>query len=940
MQHETLTPPRMLSIFHLTVVLIVAWSLLFTALLVWSYEQHQQTMFDAAYTEAYAHLNKDQAMRLWAIEHKRIYVPESDRARADPYLKHIPERDITTPTGQRLTLINPATIMRQLNEEYGEILGVPARITSLRPLRPGNAPDHWEQSALQALENGAEEFSTFSRIDGKEHLRLMRPMVISENCLHCHGHQGYRIGDVGGGVAVAVPLAPLQDKAVKEFGRDAVRLGFIWVLGLVAIGFGGHSLHRRDINLRHGEMRKSAILESALDCIITIDCDGKIIEFNPAAEKTFGYEKVQVMGGDMAELLIPPELRQQHHAGFARHMADGEQHILNRRIETEAMRADGERFPVELAVTRIDSARKPLFTAYLRDISESRRAAEALRESERRYALAANGANDGLWDWDLRSGEVYYSERWLAIAGIDVPHTEHDPDTWFSRVHPDDLPQLKSELRAHTQGHTQHFSFEHRMLHQDGRYRWVLSRGAAIFDDNGQAHRIAGSLTDITERKLTEEQLRHEALHDSLTGLSNRSFFMKQLDRAISLAQRNPDYRFAVLFLDLDRFKVVNDSLGHLLGDELLLTTAHRLGRCVRAADLVARFGGDEFTVLLEDVEHIEKVTHMAERILGALSQSLNLAGHEVFTTASIGITTSDQEYRSSEEALRDADAAMYQAKREGKARYALFDPRLHRQALAQLHMEEDLHRAIDAGEFHMLYQPVIDVHSGRISGFEALIRWHHPEHGQIKPADFIPVAEETGLIIPIGEWVLNESLRQHTAWQNHHATPLWISINVSGKQLLHSDLPQQVRAALEAHQVAPESVKLELTESLFLESRDEVTGALNDLKRLGVQLSIDDFGTGYSAMSYLHRLPIDALKIDRSFVNRIESDGLETVRAIINLAKNLGLSLVAEGVENSQQLNHLRALGCPHVQGYHFSRPLEPREAEVLLLEKQRWFV
>lgn len=563
---------------------------------------------------------------------------------------------------------------------------------------------------------------------------------------------------------------------------------------------------------------------------------------------------------------------------------------------------------------------------------------EALRESEERYALAAQGANDGLWDWNLKTDEIYYSTRWKTMLGWEKSEILNSSEEWFQRVHPDDIERVKAEIATHLDGLTPHFETEHRMQHKDGSYHWMLNRGVAVRDSEGRAYRMAGSQTDITERKLAEEQLLHDAFHDALTNLSNRALFMDRLSSAVARGKRRDDYFFGVLFLDVDRFKVINDSLGHILGDQLLIAIARRLESCLRPGDTVARLGGDEFSILLEDITDVTDCTRVAERILQELTVAFNLKGHEVFATASIGIAPFSQVYDRAEDILRDADTAMYRAKALGKARHQVFDKTMHARAVALLQLETDLRRAVERQEFRLFYQPIVNLRTLRIQGFEALVRWQHPHRGLLPPSELIPVAEETGLIVPIGRWVLQEACRQMQEWHTEFPTefPLSISVNLSGKQLSQPDLIQDVYRVLQETHLEADSLTLEITESVIMENAETAASMLAQLRELDVHLHIDDFGTGYSSLSYLHRFPVNTLKVDRSFVNRIgvDDENTEIVKTILTLAKNLGMDVIAEGVETHEQLKHLRTLGCHYAQGFLFSMPVDSDHAKLLIAD------
>jgi diguanylate cyclase (GGDEF)-like protein/PAS domain S-box-containing protein len=565
-----------------------------------------------------------------------------------------------------------------------------------------------------------------------------------------------------------------------------------------------------------------------------------------------------------------------------------------------------------------------------------------LRRSEDRYALAARGANDGLWDWDLREKKVFFSPRWKAMLGHE-DGIRDDPSEWFSRVHGDDREGLRMEIVAHLEGLTPHFEHEHRVQHRDGGYRWVLARGVAVRDQDGMAIRMAGSLTDVTQRKLAEEQLQHEAFHDALTGLPNRALFMDRLAQALARAraraQRGAHPHFAVLFLDVDRFKVVNDGLGHMVGDQLLIGIARRLQSCLRPGDTVARLGGDEFTVLVEDIPDVQEARTVAQRVLESFAQPFNLGSQEVFTTASMGIANGNPCYERAEDLLRDADTAMYRAKSSGRARHEVFDEGMRARAVAVLEVETSLRRALERDEMRVHYQPIVSLATGEVTGVEALVRWHHPEKGLMSTKDFIAVAEETGLIVPLGRWVMRQACRDVRTWDLGLPQPrsLTVSVNVSGRQFVQPDLAAEIKSALEESGLAASRLCLEITESVIMENTAAARETFARLRGLDIQIHMDDFGTGYSSMSSLRDFQIDALKIDQSFVSHMGpgGQGSEIVRTIVDLGHSLGMSVVAEGIETLDHVNHLKAIGCEFGQGYYFSKPVDVEAARGLLAEQ-----
>jgi diguanylate cyclase (GGDEF)-like protein/PAS domain S-box-containing protein len=590
----------------------------------------------------------------------------------------------------------------------------------------------------------------------------------------------------------------------------------------------------------------------------------------------------------------------------------------------------------DYAAVAIENA--SLYQQAQQEIVERARIEQALRESEERYALAVRGANDGIWDWDLKKNSVYYSPRWKAMLGYDDDTVGNTPNEWFNRIHPEDLERTKLDIFYHYRGETNHFENEHRMLHKDDTYHWMQSRGIAVWDADGTPCRMVGSLTDITDRKSAEQKLSHDAFHDTLTDLPNRTLFMDRLSLAVERAKRRTDFLFAVLFLDLDRFKDINDSQGHLTGDQLLIAIGKMLGEDLRSTDTVARLGGDEFVILLEDISDISDATHIADRIQEKLAKSIKLMDREVFVSTSIGIVLSMTGYQRPEDVLRDADIAMYRAKAQGRARYEIFDAAMRDRIMDRISLETDLRQAFERNELTMFYQPIVSIDDSRIIGFEALVRWQHPERGLLSPSEFIPMAEETGQILQIGRWVMREACSQMNTWLKEFSTdpPLTISVNLSGKQVAQPDLYDQVEQIMKETGLQSRSLKLEITESAIMDNIDYAVQVFTRLQALGVQIQVDDFGIGYSSLNYLSHFPINTLKIDRTFVRNMTKDSnyLKIVQAIIMLAHGLGMSVIAEGVETEGQLAQIKSLGCELAQGFFISKPWDVQGIRRLLAQ------
>ncbi|MBD1826734.1 EAL domain-containing protein [Microcoleus sp. FACHB-61] len=618
----------------------------------------------------------------------------------------------------------------------------------------------------------------------------------------------------------------------------------------------------------------------------------------------------------------------------------------------------------------------------LTDISDRKQAEFALQQAEEKYRSIFENAIEGIFQ--ITPDGRYLSAN-PALARIYGYESAADLIANIRNI--DRQLYLDANRRVEflqeIEKHGFVSEFESQVYRADGTTIWVSENGRAVRGAGDKLLYYEGTVEDITLRKIAEEKLVHDALHDMLTGLPNRALFMDRLGHAIELSKRRPEVVFAVLFIDLDRFKVVNDSLGHLVGDRLLIAIAQRLGICLRAGDTVARLGGDEFAILLENIKSTEDALQIAERVQAELAEPFYLNEYQVFTSASIGIVCSgnppyptetsklsnpgnqgniDLEtslsrsssdspvpnapfpmlYDRPEELLRDADAAMYHAKGLGKARHEVFDLSMHTRAVALLQLENDLRRALDSQEFRLYYQPIVSLTSGTIKGFEALLRWYHPQRGVVSPGEFILVAEETRLIIPIGWWMMRSACRQIHQWHQKFPSnpPLTVSVNLSNQQFKQPDLIDRIREILQETQLDPRTLKLEITEGVIMENAESAVAILAELKKLEIQLYIDDFGTGYSSLSRLHTFPTDALKIDRAFVSRMtEDEGNEAiVQTILILASHLGMDVIAEGIETIEQLNLLRALQCEYGQGYFFSTPIDSIAATSLIESQPKW--
>jgi diguanylate cyclase (GGDEF)-like protein/PAS domain S-box-containing protein len=784
---------------------------------------------------------------------------------------------------------------------------------------------------------------------------------------------------LGAVLALAVPFVVIGP---PDYPTSEVRRMVLWVVVAWLIGTTVQRLVRSvRAGAAAGEALKQAVVESALDCVVTMDHRGRVLEFNPAAERTFGYRREQAIGTELADLIVPPSLRDAHRRGVAHHLETGEETVLNQRLELTGMRADGDEFPVELTITRITAVEPPMFTGYMRDLTERRRAerdaaaqhrvAQALAESASSEdaiagVLSALGESMG---WDL--GAAWLVDQDAALLRCQALWQQPEIDaTEFRRL---------TEGLTFERGHgplgrawasgavtgTERVTDEPQFPRARAAARlglrgavWVPIRSADEIlgvlefysrrpnpaDETVLAvlASVGSQFGEFLRRRRAEERLAHQALHDELTGLPNRGLLLDRLRHALARAGRDGS-TVCVLFLDLDDFKLVNDTLGHAVGDELLVAVAARLRTALRDSDtvgrldaeMVARFGGDEFVILCEGLDHEGDAVCIAERLGRELARPIVLADRELVVTASLGLALSAGERSTPDALVRDADAAMYRAKERGRGLYEIFDEATRSRVLARLGMETELRRALERDELRLFYQPIVTLQNGAIPGVEALVRWQHPDRGLIGPADFIPFAEQSTLIHSIGRWVLDEACRQAARWSRERPglPAIAVSVNLSSRQLADRHLVTAIAATLDETGVDPGLLTLEITESLLVQDMTSAVETLEALKALGVRLSLDDFGTGYSSLSYLTALPLDVLKLDRSFVSQLGTDADPAiVAAVCEMAVALGMTVVAEGVELPAQLAILRELGCRFAQGYLFARPLPPEELREVL--------
>ena len=573
----------------------------------------------------------------------------------------------------------------------------------------------------------------------------------------------------------------------------------------------------------------------------------------------------------------------------------------------------------------------------VQDVTERKRSERALREAEERYrtlveqlpaATYIDGANAARFS-------VYTSPQMEEMLGYAPQEWREDPDLWTKVIHPGDRERVLAEVRR-TSETEDPFEIEYRMISRDGRVVWVRDEAVLLRDEGGEPRFRQGVIFDMTEQRNLEERLSYHAFHDALTGIPNRTLFTNRLDHALAREDRRED-SMAVLFLDLDNFKVINDSLGHEVGDRLLVAVAERLASSLRPGDTVARHGGDEFTILLEGVEGDWEAAVTASRLEDELRAPFDVDGHEIFITASIGVVPQISYGNEAQELLRDADLAMYRAKENGKDRHEVYDPGMRERASGRITLERDLSLAVKRGEFRVYYQPKFSMETGAFVGAEALVRWEHPERGLLEPSAFLPAAEETGVILPLGRQVLRDACEQARTWREASPdTGPHVCVNLSARQFQQEDLVDEIVEALRNSELAPEALLLEITEGTLMDAAEAAVARLRNLKALGVKLAVDDFGTGYSSLSYLRRFPVDFLKIDRSFTHGLgrSLDDTVLVSGVISLARSLHLAVIAEGVETASQFERLEELGCDYAQGFYLARPLPSEDAARIMTQ------
>lgn len=700
--------------------------------------------------------------------------------------------------------------------------------------------------------------------------------------------------------------------AIAEFDFDAQGKPF-FAIGTIS---NMTSSKKAEAALRQSQQSQQSIIESAMDAVIQMDAQGRVTGWNKQASVIFGWDREEVLGSFLHEKIIPEQYRAAHVEGLRRVLTGGEGRILNTRMEIDALHRDGRQLYIELSITKVQVAEHFEFNAFIRDVTQVKHEEEELRLA----AKVFENTNESILIADANNNIVAVNEAFTRITGYRADDVlGKNPSLLSSGDHDEEFFRLMwraLQVDGYWQGEIIDKNKAGQRFHQNLSINVVKNEQGVI------THYISVA-SDISERKEYDKNVHFLAYYDVLTGLPNRALMRDRLGQLIASSHRD-NTEFALLFLDLDRFKYINDSMGHSIGDKLLQSVAQRLQACIREGDTVSRIGGDEFIVLLREVNE-DEVTTVADKLLSTLATPFNLGGQEVSTYASVGIAMYPVHATDIDVLMKNADAAMYNAKENGRNNYKFFTPEMHFRANQIFLMEKDLRLALERDEFTLVYQPKVDLATGKISGAEALIRWKHPEKGFISPGDFIPVAEETGQIVAIGEWVLRTACWRFSSWQKQGMPVFPVAVNLSTRQLRQPNLADVVEKILKENGLSPENLELEITEGIMMGDTKKAMEFLTRMHELGVQMSIDDFGTGFSSLNYLKNLPVNKLKIDQSFVRDIETDESDAaiVRSIISLGHRLDLKVIAEGVETLEQLDFLRIRGCDEIQGYFYSRPL-----------------
>ncbi|QWV95469.1 EAL domain-containing protein [Geomonas oryzisoli] len=933
----------------------MVWTLLIALAVWWNVRVAYQQALDLAETQAEIALGKDLAFRKWASKRGGIYMELGPLVSPSPFLNHVPDRDLETTRGVHLTLKNPAMIMNEITREAPRFYGVNTRITSRLYINPVDAPDEWERTALFIVEGTREDYHAATIINGKPYLRMMQPMVMEQSCLKCHAWTGIKVGELRGGTDVSIPLAPFYASAGKQARGVAASHGAIWLLGLVSIVFITRrtliveversqqeaQLKEKNLELQDSKQYLLTIIEFLPDATLIIDNNGEVVGWNRELTRLTGVAPEAMIGRGGFEYALPfyghrrpllidlalnPTLASQgRYEGFTRNgdIVQGECYALG-------LGETPTHLTSSASVLRNSKGEVIGAIECIRDTTEQMKAQQRIKL----LAKIFNDSGEAIVITDSDNRIIETNKAFSLFTGYTREEAlGNNPKVLKSGI--EDKKFYENMWRSILQ--TNYWQGEIWDKRKDGTLypKWLTI--TAIRDADNIITNYFATFSDITLRKEAEKRIEQLAHTDTLTSLPNRHTLVERLTQALEQAKRG-EHMLAVLFVDLDRFKMINDTLGHHVGDLLLTEVAARLRGALRAEDVVARFGGDEFVVVQPRIRSQIEPAHLAEKILQTVAAPYFLDNNTVYTSPSIGIGVFPSDGMTVAELFKNADAAMYHAKAAGRNTYQMFTSEMHTAARQRLAIENSLRSAVANDEFVLHYQPQVEPGSGNMVGMEALVRWQHPENGLVYPDRFIPVAEETGLILEIGRHVFEKACRQAARWRDEGLCFGKIAVNLSARQLRQPDFPEMLSAIMKECGVEPGMMELEVTESMTMERPVESTRILGALKAMGIGLAIDDFGTGYSSLSYLKLFPVDKLKIDRSFVKDIEvdPDDAAIASATIAMAHTLEKKVCAEGVETRAQLDFLVQHGCDIIQGYIFSKPLAPDEAGRYLAQQR----
>lgn len=794
-----------ISVFRYTFLILIVWTSFIVISILFNAKKQSDNTVNIVKNVANESFNKDLASRLWATSHGGVYVTPTQKTPPSPWMAHLKNRDLVTVDGKKLTLMNPAYMLREMMDDYSKLYGIRGRIVGIKYLNPNNKADVWEENTIRKFENGVEEVIELTGQDKEERLKLMKPMMMKEGCQKCHGHLGYPNGSVRGGISVSVPMSPYRDIEFQNVQSIIFSHIIVWLIGSIAILFGSRKI-KQQLLWREDDIDEikisSMVFDNTIDAVLITDINGKIVRVNSAFSKLTGYDTAELLGSN------PRILKSEYH---------------NKDFY------------------------KDLWKSIL---------------------------NEGFW-----KGEIWNRKK-------------------------------------------------------DGQVFIAKESISTVKSNNGTVKYIIAIMHDITQQKNYESEIKNLAHYDLLTGLPNRALFYDRFEQSIERNKRN-DEKMALLFIDLDGFKTVNDTKGHPVGDKLITQVGHRLKNIFRQSDTVARIGGDEFTIIIENYSNINDLLTSVNKVLSEVSKEIIIEDHNIFISASIGISTYPQDGKDVDTLIKHSDTAMYKAKEKGKNQYSFYEIKMTQEAEEKSLLEMQIKNAIKNSEFVVYYQPKVNVNSGKIEYMEALVRWNNKELGIIPPDKFIPLAEELNIIDKIDMYVLKQAcLDTKKLIENGHN--LKVAVNFSGYNITKNNCLGEIVRILKETNFEATNLELEITETYFINFDEKCLNTMNKIRDLGIGLTIDDFGTGYSSLNILKTLPVEVLKIDKSFISTLEDNTSDylMVKSIIEMAHSLDLEVVAEGVEKIYQYNFLQEHKCDIIQGYYISRPVCFEEFEKKLIE------